>query len=267
MTTTNKFDPTTRKALTKAIGDILQTKPKYLGMPSAAFQVGEYHLAKDGTLTGPENPELFAALAEAGFAPDVNECERSSHSSSQDDQDVNDSSRGVHPSQADEAPEPETPAEPETDCVCIEVPNDFTPEALDRLAAMVAAKEALIKKALNVDELPIQVLSDRIAFPWFTSTDGAEVDAYATFISALCKTAREKKRVTAKAPADGFENEAFAMRVFLIGLGLIGPEFKLVRALMGRGLCGSSAWRYGPPEKTQQEASAEEPAAAEETGE
>jgi len=48
------------------------------------------------------------------------------------------------------------------------------------------------------------------------------------------------------------------MRVWLIGLGLIGPEFKLVRALLGKGLSGSSAWRYGPPEK---KAAEEAPAA------
>ena len=46
--TTYKFAPETRKTLAKAIGDILQTKPTYLGMPSAAYQIGEYHLAKNG---------------------------------------------------------------------------------------------------------------------------------------------------------------------------------------------------------------------------
>jgi hypothetical protein len=221
---TYKFAPETRKALAKAIGEILQEKPKYLGMPSAAYQIGpDYHLTKDGTLTGPENPELLEALMAAGFAPEA--------------------------PQAEQAPEAETPAEPEPDGVCIEVPNDFTPEALDRLAAMVSAKAPLLKKALGVDDLPIQLRDGKVCFPWFTSTDGAEVDAYAQFITALCKTAREKKRVTAKAPADGFENESFAMRVFCIGLGLIGPQYKLTRALMGRNLSGCSAWRYGPPEK------------------
>jgi len=139
---------------------------------------------------------------------------------------------------------------PAIDTVCIEIPNDFPPEALENLAKMVAAKEALIKKALAADALPIEVEESKICFPWFQAeTDGEHINAYAQFITALCKTAREKKRVNAKAPENGFENEAFAMRVWLIGLGLIGPEFKLARALLGKGLSGSSAWRYGPPEK------------------
>jgi len=57
------------------------------------------------------------------------------------------------------------------------------------------------------------------------------------------------------------------MRVWLIGLGLIGPEYKLARALMGKNLGGSSAWRYGPPEKTApapQETPAEAPVAEDE---
>ncbi|MDR2743932.1 MAG: hypothetical protein LBB66_01860 [Desulfovibrio sp.] len=227
--TTYKFDPITRKALVTAMQKILACPIKYLGMPTAAYELndGEYHLTKDGTLTGPENPELLEALMAAGFAPEANPPKPA-----------------VYARLSREAPADET------DCVSIEMPlTGFDPPALDRLGAMVAAKEALIKKALNVGELPIQLLEDRIAFPWFSSTDGAEVDAYAQFITALAKTAREKKRVTAKAPADGFENEAFAMRVFCIGLGLIGPQYKLTRALMGRNLEGSSAWRYGPPEK------------------
>ena len=61
------------------------------------------------------------------------------------------------------------------------------------------------------------------------------------------------------------------MRVWLIGLGLIGPEFKLARVLLGRNLGGNSSWRYGVPEKApapapQEEAPGEE-AAIEETAE
>jgi len=280
---TQKFNPTNRKALAKAIADILGTPAKYLGMPSAAYQIGpDYHLTKDGTLTGPDSLNLLVGLAERGHDPEPDKtfylitprgtllCQERFDTAEQAEAAgygmyFTHDSRDVYIKAAPDgktehskhfavvgAPFEQAPAEePEEDCVCIEMPlTGFDPPALDRLAAMVAAKEALIKKALNVDSLPIQVLEDRIAFPWFKGTvDGAHIDAYATFIAHLCKTAREKKRVTAKAPADGFENESFAMRVWLIGLGLIGPEYKLVRALLGKNLGGSSAWRYGPPEK------------------
>jgi len=391
MTTTQKFNPETRKALAKALAEILETKHTYLGVPSCAYQVGDYHLAKNGELTGPDRFGLLTALHERGFDP---EAEQEAGSRDQEAEDATtEATAETGPAKPDKsglpklytlitprgeifiteeftthdeaaaegygecfstalgtvysygdnhnfalvtenkagdwdtttmgrdfraaAPAEEKPkrkglmdclvealnedagegdkwerlhrpptiidnsgrehnldgtfaAQTESleqfDLVCIEVPLDgFTPEKLDNLTRMVVAKEALIKKALGIDALPIQILSDRIAFPWFTATsDGAHIDAYAQFICALCKTAREKKRVTSKAPADGFENEAFAMRVFLLGLGLIGPEYKLARALLGRGLSGSSAWRYGVPNQEAgiaEEAPAGEPAA------
>jgi len=92
---------------------------------------------------------------------------------------------------------------------------------------MVAAKEALLKKALGVEALPIDVGSETIGFPWFTATgDDGQINAYAQFIAALTRTAREKKRVNAKAPENGFENESFAMRVFFLRT-LLAVEDKL----------------------------------------
>jgi hypothetical protein len=128
---------------------------------------------------------------------------------------------------------------------------------------MVLAKEALIKTALQVEELPIQVGTDEIVFPWLRpGLKSEETFAYAQFITALCKTAKIKKRVTAKAPEGGFENGAFAMRVFLIGLGMVGPEFALARKLLVGPQSGNSAWRYGPPEKKAPEAAEDEGAEA-----
>jgi hypothetical protein len=136
---------------------------------------------------------------------------------------------------------------PEPDTLAIELPLDgFTPEVIDRLCKMVSAKEALLKKALGADELPIEVLEDRIRFPWFTLGSSEQTDAYTQFIAALCKTAKKKKRITAKAK-ESFENERFAMRVWLIGLGLIGKEYSLTRKLLITGLSGNSSWRNGAP--------------------
>ena len=99
MNATYKFNPETRKAMVKALAEILETKPKYLGMPSAAFQIGDYHLAKDGTLTGPALFGLLTALHERGF------------------------DREDDPApEAEAAPEadPEFPTEPELDQIVIE---------------------------------------------------------------------------------------------------------------------------------------------------
>jgi hypothetical protein len=139
------------------------------------------------------------------------------------------------------------------DTITIEYPLEgFTPETLDNLVKMVESKEVLIKQALNTDTLPIQVLEDRVAFPWFKYTDNANLNAYMQFITLLCQTAQEKKRVIAKAQ-ESFENPRFAMRVWLIGLGMVGAEFATARKILTKPLDGNGAWRYGKPSITETE--------------
>jgi hypothetical protein len=139
------------------------------------------------------------------------------------------------------------------DTITIEYPLEgFTPETLDNLVKMVNSKEVLIKTALGADSLPIQVLEDRVAFPWFKYTDNANVNAYMQFITLLCQTAQEKKRVIAKAQ-ESFENPRFAMRVWLIGLGMVGSEFATARKLLTKPLDGNGAYRYGRPTPASEE--------------
>ena len=243
MNATYKFNPETRKAMVKALAEILETKPKYLGMPSAAFQIGDYHLAKDGTLTGPALFGLLTALHERGF------------------------DREDDPApEAEAAPEadPEFPTEPELDQIVIEYPlAGFTPQALDNLCKMVAAKEELIKLAIGAQALPIQVLEDRIAFPWLQTADPELVNALATFIGALCKAAREKKRVTATPQPTGI-NDRYRFRCFMLHIGMIGPEYATARTTLMRPLSGNSGWLTNPPPKAQPAAEEAIPAEGEE---
>ncbi|MGX8700959.1 hypothetical protein [Caproiciproducens sp.] len=146
---------------------------------------------------------------------------------------------------------PETAKGPgASDRLTIEMPADgFTPEKLENLTKLVESKAALIKTALGADDLPIESTGDTLRFPWFSGDfDGDTVTACAQFIAALCKTAKEKKRVTAKA-RDEFENPRFAMRVWLIGLGMAGDDFKPARKFLLKNLTGNAAWRYGAPKK------------------
>lgn len=56
-----------RKTLVAAMSTIMRVDPRYLGMPSQAYQIGEYEVSKDGTLTGPESKAIIEALAAQGF--------------------------------------------------------------------------------------------------------------------------------------------------------------------------------------------------------
>jgi len=136
----------------------------------------------------------------------------------------------------------------------ISLPTDgFSPEKIELLGKLVASKETLLKAALGADSLPIQLKDGALHFPWFRSQNGLplsadETEAYATFISLLCTTAKEKKRVNGK-DKQIETSQKFAMRVFLLSLGMIGSEYKLARKILLRNLSGSAAWPNGKPNK------------------
>ena len=134
----------------------------------------------------------------------------------------------------------------------IKVPRDgFTPETEENLRRIIASKAPLLKKALETDSLEIVFTEDALCFQWFTlhGIDG-ESDAYNRLVTAMCKMAKEQKRVVAKECAT--DNEKFAMRLFLIRLGFIGDEYKTARRILLRNLTGNSSWRSGHrPERAE----------------
>lgn len=143
----------------------------------------------------------------------------------------------------------------EPDKLTVEYPLDgFNPETIDNLTKMVKAKEALIKTALGVSELSIQQSDEgggKLLFPWFTLSDPSHAAYYVQFIFALCKAAKEKKRVTAKEKE--VENPKYAMRCWLLSLGFIGDEYKAARKVLLSNLSGNSSWKSGKPEEVNDE--------------
>lgn len=214
-----------RKRLVSVISEISGSPAKYLGAPSFAYQVGHVTIDRNGGVTfddqadREERQALIDALASQGFTAEP---------------------------KVDIASEPTEPAPAEADGLCISMPASlFSEAALQNLKGIVAAKGHLIRKALGVEKLPIEVDEAKVSFPWFAGTPTPdEAKAYDHFIRALCEMARNQKRVTAKEREDG--NDKYAFRCFLLRLGFIGPEYKQERKILLRNLSGSSAFRMVP---------------------
>ena len=220
-----------RKQLVAAIAQHTGEKPKYLGAPGFAYQVGGYTISVDGKVTIEDNSTAAALvrfLREKGFQAEdpLADCIE------------------------DDAAEEQTEAD-EITGVCISMPRSlFTDSALENLKALVAAKGNLIKKALGTDELPIEVTDTKVSFPWFVGMPTPEeMKAYDSFICKLCEMARNAKRVNAK--ETDTDNEKYAFRCFLLRLGFIGAEFKTERKILLRNLTGSSAFRSGQPKEVE----------------
>ena len=141
-------------------------------------------------------------------------------------------------------PESES-ADSATEGLTVSVPRDqLTDEQLENLRKLVEAKGNLIRQSLQADSLPIMVTEDKISFPWLTGTSSPELgNAVTHLISAMCKLAREAKRVTAKEKQ--VDNPKYAFRCFLLRLGFIGDEYKTIRKELLRNLSGSSAFKSG----------------------
>jgi len=218
-----------RKELVKAIENITGEKAVYMKMPTCNYTVGDYTITKDGTVINEDSfslQHLVHLLKEDGFKPvgDYEETE-------------------TEETEVDVA-EPEDDEQTENSDnldLTVEIPLDKV--AVGNLTKLLDAKGNLIKLALGIDSLPIEFKEDRVAFPWFTEVEPDEAMAYTKFISALCKMAKEAKRVTAVEKE--IVNPKYEFRCFLLRLGFIGDEYKADRKVLLKNLSGSSAWKSG----------------------
>ena len=149
------------------------------------------------------------------------------------------------------------PVPAEVDGLCISMPASlFTETMLQNLKDIIASKGNLIRKALGVDELPVEVGDTKVSFPWFAGMPTPEeAKAYPHLIPAQCEMARNQKRVTAK--ERDTDNDKYAFRCFLLRLGFIGPEFKQERKILLRNLTGSSAFKSVPQKEVADDAAPE----------
>ena len=224
-----------RKALVQAMGEILEVKPKYLGMPTAAYQVDYFHIDKTGAVEfddradSEEIENLLERLAERGIVAATATAQEADTAEESADAENN-------------AEEPETEAQGADLGLTVAVPLSMV--LCGNLTKLLEAKGSLIKKALGIDDLRIEIDEEKVSFPWFSETPDAEsAKAYTHFISALCEMSRNQKRITAKEKA--VDNEKYAFRCFLLRLGFIGTEYKGERKILLKNLSGSSAFKNG----------------------
>ena len=245
-----------RQEIVKAISEITGAKAVYKFMPTCAYEIRSYTVNKNGSLdTGnydkAEVRELIAALADKGFVCNEEGVEIAAETPTQPDTEAVTESEKVSEeteTTADTATQPDTEGNAESvDRFSISMKRDFFDEALfGKLDRLIESKSDLFKMAFQTDDLSYEVTEDRVTFAWFPWTgDSDEGIAYSTFIDMLTKHIKGQKRVNAaKTQTD---NPKFAMRVFLIRLGMVGAEFKTTRKILLRYLEGSSAFRKGAP--------------------
>ena len=214
-----------RKALVKAISEITGAAAVYKYVPTCAYEIDYFTVTKDGALEfddradSEEIENLLEQLAERGFTAADSGEEETAEKVSED-----------------------AAAEPQGESVGLTVAIPLDKVAVGNLTKLLDAKGSLIKKALGIAELPIEITEDAVYFPWFSlSPDLDSAKAYTDFIAALCRMSKEQKRINATEKE--VTNEKYAFRCFLLRLGFIGAEYKADRKILLKNLAGSSAFK------------------------
>lgn len=212
-----------RKPLVKAISEFTGADAVYMRTPTYAYRIDYFTVTREGNLEFDDRADseeiegLLEFLAERGFI-------------------------AGNADTSDEVPADTDSAEySEPVGLTVEVPLDGS--AVENLTKLLKAKGRLIRRALAVDSLPIEVTDNTVKFPWFAYCSADDCKAYTHLISALCELAANAKRVTAKEKET--DNDKYAFRCFLLRLGFIGSEYKTERKILLRNLTGSSAFRNG----------------------
>ena len=129
-----------RKRLVQIISDWLGVPAKYCGAPTFNYEVDYFTIDRNGSLSFDDraDSEVIERLL----------------------QHIYDEGFDIDQSHTDDEEEP---------CaVCISMPRSlFTDSNLENLKALIAAKGSLIKKALGVSGLPLEITDTKVSFPWF----------------------------------------------------------------------------------------------------
>lgn len=209
-----------RKAMVTAIEKEIGGKARYLGVPSCAYEIGNYTVGRNGELEFGDFDDIDEV------APIVDACVMAT---------------GITPAEWEgnkDAEETETEGAME---LTVTIP--FTKVNIGNLTSLLEAKGKLIKDALGITDLRFEMNEDSISFPWFSKVEPEEAMTYTKFITAICEMTMKQKRITAK-PKEN-ENEKYAFRCFLLRLGFIGDEYKADRKILLSKLDGSSAFKSG----------------------
>ena len=246
MTINYNVTGTERKRLADYISGFMGAGKKYLGAPTFAYQIGYMTVSKDGAVSFEDrgyNSDIDALMAELEGQGFHTEDTIAKTDTAEPEATSGEDETSTEP---EAAPAEGDATQPQGYGLTVSLPAASLPsEALVNLTSLLTAKGRLIRKALGVEALPVEVSPDTVSFPWFEGRDldADEVKTYTHLIAALCDMARNQKRITAKEKST--DNDKYAFRCFLLRLGFIGAEFKDERKILLRNLSGNSAFKSG----------------------
>lgn len=250
-----------RKVIVKRLEQLTGIKAFYTRMPRCAFEIGDYTVEKYGRVTVPEDSEMLehieTLLAEGLVVP------------AEMEQDTEEAAEDTVEETVEESAEETVEESAEPIAVTISLPTEgHTAVSLRNLITMIYSRGSLlskatggrffcpdevmdkVKEATDVTELAkatetlegLEIAEDRITFTGFpATTDPAQVRTFTQLAALMNKLALEQKHTQARRTTE--ENERYIFRIWLLRLGMSGPEYAEARAILLRPLSGSAAFK------------------------
>ena len=234
-----KTNAENRKAVVKAVSEILGIPSKYLGVPSCNFQIGDCIIDRAGMVETEDEKTaelVLAGLIERGYA-DVPETEENKVT-------VSFPAEGmmalnlknliflIHSRQylINQSIGEKNFSIPDGLVEELEENGDVTMEGLE---------DSL--KAFADETRGIAVSSEKITFRFPYTEDAVKVKAWTDLASAMVRQVKEQKRIDSEERIE--ENEKYYMRIWLLRIGFGGKDMKESRNTLMENLKGHSAFR------------------------
>jgi len=270
---------TERKALVRAIEELTGGKAKYMGMPTAAYQIGQLTVSKTGEVEGELDEDLIGQLEEAGFTGEAEDpVDADEETGAEEETSEEETSEEAEDSEV--SSEEEDQPEPDPINLTVTVPiTGHSGASLRNLVNLVFTRAELLNRSLGTgfwvnEELVEHLQSDEytlsvdalakavedfeaehgkaimglsitpvnITFSSLPETaDQAKLHAFTILMGMMNKQAMSLKRIQAKAITE--KNEKYAFRIWLTRLGMNGNEYKEDRRALMENLTGHSAFR------------------------
>lgn len=257
-----------RKALAQKIGELTGAEVKYLGVPGCRYQIDFFTLDKNAVLSFSDRidtdivEKVLNGLAEAGYESKTVAPPEETDASAESEPDIPDEPSSGFPLLASISfPIAEHTVQSLTNLICMihsrgallskatggqffadksladAILDDKTFRSIHELIAYIR-----IWEETNPELKGIRFADDKLIFDGFGAAQDAEtVKTFTKLAAAMNKMAITQKRVQAKDVDDS--NEKYALRIWLIRLGLNGADFKVDRKRLMAPLSGHTAFR------------------------
>lgn len=271
-----------RKTLANRMEELTGIHPYYTRAPLYAYDIGNYTIDRDGNLlVEPENAdaELLTTLLNEGLIRGGESIE-STDDQPEDTDGATEDEPDAEESESEEQPEAEEqPEEVPLDLELAFPTSQHNGVSLRNLVNLIYSRGRLISKAtgghFHVETDLVETLRDdsctytvanfiealksyeaqcgtameglviteeKVSFTGFpTASDYDHLTAFGHLAILMNQQAISQKRIQAKDVND--ENEKYALRTWLLRLGMNGPDFKETRKILMENLSGHAAFR------------------------